>query len=340
MEFLYEYGLFLAKAVTLVVAILAVVIGIIAMSTKHKRPHGELELTDISEELEHTLLALKQRILPKEEFKKLLKEQKKQHKEDAKADKPAKGKLFVIDFKGSMDAHEVESLRQEVTAVLQIYTEGDEVLIRLESPGGVVHGYGLAASQLQRIRERSIPLTVVVDKVAASGGYMMACIADKIVAAPFAIIGSIGVIAQVPNFNKILKKNDIDFEQVTAGEYKRTLTLFGENTEKGREKFQEEINETHQLFKNHVSQSRPQLDMARVATGEHWYGQQALDLGLVDSLQTSDDFLLQQVENKTIYKLQFVMPKKLSQKLTQAASMTVEQSVMKIWEKMTAFRGV
>ena len=333
MEFLYEYGLFLAKAVTLVVAILAVVIGVIAVSSRHKRPQGELELTNISEELEHTLEALHQRIMPKDEFKKRQKAEKKRHKEEAKSDTPAKAKLFVIDFKGSMDAHEVDSLRQEVTAVLQVCNEGDEVLLRLESPGGVVHGYGLAASQLQRIRERQIPLTVVVDKVAASGGYMMACVADKIIAAPFAIIGSIGVIAQVPNFNKILKKNDIEFEQVTAGEYKRTLTLFGENTDKGREKFQQEIDETHQLFKRHVSDSRPQLDIARVATGEHWYGNQAIELGLVDSLQTSDDYLLSQLPERDIYKIQFVVPKKLSQKLTQAASLSLEQSLMRLWSK-------
>ena len=155
-----------------------------------------------------------------------------------------------------MDAHEVESLREEITAIISIANPSkDKVLIRLESGGGVVHGYGLAASQLQRIKSAGIPLSVAIDKVAASGGYMMACVADEILAAPFAIVGSIGVIAQIPNFNKILKKNDVEFEQITAGEFKRTLTLFGENTDKAREKFREEIEQTHDLFKTTLEDS-------------------------------------------------------------------------------------
>ena len=108
--------------------------------------------------------------------------------------------------------------------------------------------YGLAASQMQRIRDKKLKLTVCVDKVAASGGYMMAVVADKIIAAPFAVLGSIGVLAQVPNFHRLLKKHDVDFEMLTAGKYKRTLTMFGENTDKGREKFQEDIEDTHVLF--------------------------------------------------------------------------------------------
>jgi serine protease SohB len=139
----------------------------------------------------------------------------------------------VLDFKGSMDAHEVGALREEITAVLTLVKPEDQVVLRLESPGGVVHGYGLAASQLQRLRDKQVPLTVAVDKVAASGGYMMACVADKIVAAPFSIIGSIGVVAQIPNFNRFLKSKEIDIELHTAGQFKRTLTLLGENTEEG-----------------------------------------------------------------------------------------------------------
>ncbi|XNM48823.1 protease SohB [Escherichia coli] len=162
----------------------------------------------------------------------------------------SKPRVWVLDFKGSMDAHEVNSLREEITAVLAAFKPQDQVVLRLESPGGMVHGYGLAASQLQRLRDKNIPLTVTVDKVAASGGYMMACVADKIVSAPFAIVGSIGVVAQMPNFNRFLKSKDIDIELHTAGQYKRTLTLLGENTEEGREKFREELNETHQLFKD------------------------------------------------------------------------------------------
>ncbi len=238
------------------------------------------------------------------------KAQKKKHKQEAKAAK-AKAKLgevltegkprvWVLDFKGSMDAHEVNSLREEITAVLAAFKPQDQVVLRLESPGGVVHGYGLAASQLQRLRDKKIPLTVTVDKVAASGGYMMACVADKIVSAPFAIVGSIGVVAQMPNFNRFLKNKDIDIELHTAGQYKRTLTFLGENTEEGREKFREELNETHQLFKDFVKRMRPSLDIEQVATGEHWYGQQAVEKGLVDEINTSDDVILNLMEGREV----------------------------------------
>lgn len=339
MDFLFQYGLFLAEAITIVVAIIVVLVTIVGLSTKGKAEVGTLVVTDLSQSIHDAVLAVKQQIFTKEQFKAVAKADKKKLKADKKHPAKSKNKLYVIDFKGSMDAHEVEALRKEVTAVVQVATKSDKVLVRLESPGGVVHGYGLAASQLKRITEREIPLTVAVDKVAASGGYMMACIANEIVAAPFAIIGSIGVIAQVPNFNKILKKNDIDFEQVTAGEFKRTLTLFGENTDKGREKFQQEINETHQLFKSHVSENRPALDINKVATGEHWYGNQAIDLGLIDSITTSDDYLLTQLEHSEIFHFKYTVPKKLSEKLGKAVSVSLERSLANGWSKLSHWRG-
>lgn len=214
------------------------------------------------------------------------------HVHDHANPQPATKCIFVLDFDGDIRASAVTSLRQEISAILTLARSEDEVVVRLESGGGVVHGYGLAASQLQRIRAHNIPLTVAVDKVAASGGYMMACVADKIIAAPFAIIGSIGVLAQLPNLHRLLKKHEIDFEQLYAGEYKRTLTMFGENTDKAREKMQQELQETHDLFKAHVKDQRPQLNIGKVATGEHWFGSRALELGLVDHLQTSDDYLM------------------------------------------------
>lgn len=289
MEFLYEYGLFLAKAVTIVVAIVAVVVLVLASAVKQKADKGELKLTNVSEELKDLKHDLKEELLSKKQFKayeKGLKAEAKAKEKAEKADGEAAPtpRVFVIDFKGSIDAHEVASLREEISAILAIAEPGDEVVVNVESGGGMVHGYGLAASQLDRLRSAEIPLTICVDKVAASGGYMMACVANTIYAAPFAIVGSIGVVAQIPNFNRLLKKHDIDYEQHTAGDFKRTLTLFGENTDEGRQKFQEELEETHVLFKAFISKYRPTLDIAKVATGEHWYGQQALDLGLVDGL--------------------------------------------------------
>ena len=344
MEFLYEYGLFLAKTITFVLAIIAIIVAITAAALKQKTKKGELEVTDLSEQYQEIEEEITHHLLSKEELKQKEKEDKKQAKEQAKADKKSsesekekKSRVFVLDFKGSIDAKEVTGLREEVTAVLAVAKKDDEVFVRLESGGGMVHGYGLASSQLDRIRQYEIPLTVSVDKVAASGGYMMACVADKIISAPFAILGSIGVIAQIPNFNKVLKKNDIEFEQLTAGEYKRTLTMFGENTEKGREKFVEELEETHMLFKEFVGEHRPSLEIDKVATGEHWFGLKAKELGLVDTIQTSDDYLQQASKDKKVVGIKYATKKGIAEKLSQAASLSFESIISKLWQNNRIF---
>tara|TARA_R110001606_G_scaffold12028_1_gene51835 strand:+ start:23908 stop:24981 length:1074 start_codon:yes stop_codon:yes gene_type:complete len=333
LEFLYEYGLFLAKTATFVIAAAAVILISVAAAIKPKSKKGEIEIDDISEQLDD----LKNDFIASTLSKKALKAHHKAQKNDAKknTDEQSKPRLYVLDFNGSMDAHEVDSLREEITAIVAIADpKQDKVLVRLESGGGVVHGYGLAASQLQRIKNRGIHLTVAIDKVAASGGYMMACVADEIVAAPFAIVGSIGVIAQIPNFNKILKKNDVDFEQITAGEFKRTLTLFGENTDKAREKFKEEIEQTHDLFKQFVSSQRPSLDINLVATGEHWFATQALEKGLVDTIETSDDTLLKYQDERQIYKIKYKVKKSLSDKLAIGLSNTVNKTGISLLSRL------
>ncbi|SEK84047.1 inner membrane peptidase. Serine peptidase. MEROPS family S49 [Colwellia chukchiensis] len=347
MEFLYEYGLFLAKTITFVVAVIAIIIAIASSAIKQGSKKGELEITDLSEQFKDVEEEISQHLLSKEALKEKEKQDKKTAKEEAKAAKKA-GKtdskdstelprLFVVDFNGSIDAKEVSSLREEISAILTVATPSDEVLVRLESGGGMVHGYGLASSQLDRVRQHNIPLTASVDKVAASGGYMMACVANKIVSAPFAIIGSIGVIAQVPNFNKLLKKNNVDFEQFTAGEFKRTVTMFGENTDKGREKFTEELETTHTLFKNFVTAHRPSLDISSVATGEHWFGTQAKDLGLVDELQTSDDYLQTRAKSHKIIQIKYATKKGLAEKLSKAASLSFETLLSKVWQNNRIF---
>ncbi len=349
MEFLYEYGLFLAKAITFVLAVAAIVVVIAGAAVKQQHKKGELDITDLSEQFHDTEADIVHALLTKEELKEKEKQDKKAEKAQAKADKKAaksgddkteeKSRVFVVDFNGSIDAKEVTSLREEVSAILSVAKPEDEVFIRLESGGGMVHGYGLASSQLDRIRQHNIPLTVSVDKVAASGGYMMACVANKIISAPFAILGSIGVIAQVPNFNKLLKKHDIDFEQFTAGEFKRTVTMFGENTEKGKEKFIEELEETHVLFKNFVSERRPSLDIAKVATGEHWFGMTALKLGLVDSIQTSDDYLQAKSKSHKVVAIKYEVKKGLAEKFSKAASLSAESFLGKLLQRNNAFPG-
>ena len=197
----------------------------------------------------------------------------------------------MIDFRGSAKGTEFKDLRLKIDAILDVATPEDEVIVNLMSPGGLVNSYGLCASQLQRIRDRGITLTVTVDEVAASGGYLMACVANKIVAAPFSYIGSIGVIAGIPNFRRLINKYDVDYEQITAGKFKRTLSVLGENTEEGRAKFREELEAVHTRFKEQVLRYRPHLDADKVTTGEHWLAVDAKELGLVDEIATSDEYI-------------------------------------------------
>lgn len=421
MQFIAEYGLFLAKAVTVLAAVL-IVAGVLTALTSRQKKTAErrLEVTDLNRHYEQMERALRGALLPPREFKRELKAKKKADKAKAKADKraakadaktaaaadakvdagaekPGDGdgektvetvdsgqatvdandgeklagqthaagdgekvagqpnagdgekptgesantvtneklagesntvtvaeqkpnadetssaskRIFVLNFDGDIRASAVSSLCQEVSAILTMAGPGDEVVVRVESGGGVVHGYGLAASQLRRLRDRGIPLTVAVDKIAASGGYMMACVADQIIAAPFAFIGSIGVLLQAPNLRGLLKKHDVEFEQIYAGEHKRTLTLFGENTDKAREKVRQQIEETHNLFKAHVKAQRPGVDIEQVATGEYWLGSRALEMGLVDRLQTSDDYLMDARFDAQILELHYAEKLKL-----------------------------
>ena len=321
MEYVAEYGVFFAKFITVVIVFAVIIAGIFIMMFRSKEGiDGHINITNLNHKYKTINIMLKSQILPKHEFKKVLKEQKKEEKAKEKKEKASgtgdtRNKLYVLRFRGDIRASQVSSLREEITAVLNIAEPKDEVLVVLESAGGTVHGYGLAASQLKRIRDKGVQLTVAVDKVAASGGYMMACVAGKIIAAPFAIIGSVGVLAQIPNFNRLLKKYDIDFEQITAGEYKRTLTLFGENTDKDRRKMQEELEETHYLFKEFIRENREQVDIDRIATGEHWYGRKAIELKLVDELKTSDDYLTSAVNESDIYEIAYIRKKPISEKI-------------------------
>jgi serine protease SohB len=305
-DFFLEYGLFLAKTVTFLLALVAVVALLARFAGRDGlRSRDKLEIKKLNARYDEMALALKSEILTAHEFKDVLKAEKKRAKAQEKVGAEGRPRVYVVDFDGDIRASAVTHLREEITAVLTVARAEDEVCVRLNSPGGLVHAYGLAASQLTRVRKRGIPLTVAVDKVAASGGYMMACVANRIIAAPFAVLGSIGVLAQVPNFNRLLKKNHIDYEQFTAGEFKRTVTMFGENTDVARAKFREEIEQTHQLFKDFVTEHRPVVDITKVSTGEHWHGIQARDLKLVDELLTSDDYLLQRSADADLFEIRY-----------------------------------
>lgn len=338
MDFLAEYASFLAKTATLVIALLVVLSAIAGLRGKGRRKAGgQLHVTRLNDFYKDLRERLESGLLDKAQLKALRKQQAKRDKQQKKKpeDKP---RVFVLDFDGDIKASATESLRNEITALLTLATPKDEVVLRLESGGGMVHSYGLASSQLARIRQAGVPLTVCIDKVAASGGYMMACIGDRIVSAPFAILGSIGVVAQLPNVNRLLKKHDVDFEVFTAGEYKRTVTVFGENTEKGREKFQEDLDVTHRLFKDFVSRYRPQLSIDEVATGEVWLGVAALNRQLVDELRTSDEYLNDRAREAGVFHLHYAQRKSLQERIGMAASGSVENALVGLWSKLNRLR--
>ncbi|MEM7304986.1 MAG: protease SohB [Pseudomonadota bacterium] len=328
MEFISDYGMFAAKAVTILIVIWVIIALIMSAAQKHQ-DDDQIEVKNLNKKFADMKLIMQRSMLGKKEVKALLKKNKKESK---KKDDDRK-RVYVLNFVGNIKASAVKHLRKEITALLSVASSNDEVVVCLENAGGMVHEHGLAASQLQRIKDRQIPLTVAVDKVAASGGYMMACVADRIVAAPFSIIGSIGVIAQMPNFNKMLEKHGIEYEQVKAGDLKRTLTMFGKNTEEDRARLTEQMEETHDLFKEFVADHRSQLDIAKIATGEHWLGKKALELQLVDELITSDDYLLKQSEHADVYEIKHSGPKSFSEKIFANAEMAFEKVLTAWWEK-------
>jgi len=329
-QFLIEYGLFLLKVATIVVAII-IVIGVAASAGRKASQEG-LEVESINKKYKRLGSVLRKSVLKKGEQKKEAKQEKKREKAEAK-EPSGRPRSFIINFKGDLKASAVPSLREEVSAILDVAAPEDDVIICLENHGGVVHEHGLAASQLARIRDRDISLTVCVDKVAASGGYLMACVASKIYAAPFAILGSIGVLAQIPNFNRLLDSHGVDFEQISAGKYKRTVTMFGENTDEDRAKLKEELEDVHSLFKAAISKYRPELDLDKVATGEHWYGTTALELGLADEIKTSDELLMELAVDRDLYQLAYHIKQPLQKRLMANIDSTLEKVDAAGWRR-------
>jgi serine protease SohB len=346
LEFLIEYGMFLAKAATIVLAIVIVIAVLAASGQRSRKPgkKGSLKISRLNEHFDEMKDTLRASVLEKKELKQLHKEEKKQEKLEAKAAKHGansdesgethKKRVFVINFKGNIAADAVSSLREEISAILTMAETEDEVMLRLESPGGMVHAYGLASSQLVRLRNARIPLTICVDKVAASGGYMMACLADRLVAAPFAIIGSIGVLVQLPNFHKVLKKYDVDYEMISAGEYKRTLTTFGEITQKSRDKVQEDVETIHDIFKSWVKEHRPSVEIDKVATGETWLGSQAKERYMVDDIKTSDEYIIDACKNADVFEIEYEFQKSIQDKLGRVLEEGVARAVSR-WFQQT-----
>lgn len=335
MEFLSDYAGFLIRLLSIALVIVLILSSLASIKSKNRKGKGSLQVAEISEEVQQTKRHMQQELLDKKTFKALQKSEKRSKKQKSS---PSRN-VFVVEFDGDIQASATDSLREEISAILSVASTADEVVVKLESGGGVVHGYGLAASQLQRIKDKGIGLTVCIDKVAASGGYMMACVADKVVAAPFAIVGSIGVVAQIPNIHRLLDKNDIDVELHTAGQFKRTLTVLGENTEEGREKFKQDLERTHELFKRHVALHRPALDIDEIATGEVWYGSEAKDLGLVDVIQTSDDYVLDRCVEAKVIQVNYRKARPMSERLGLSAMAVLEERARYWIGKIMQHRG-
>ncbi|KAA3613689.1 MAG: protease SohB [Calditrichaeota bacterium] len=345
LDFLSEYGMFLLKTATVLIAFVLMASGAVTAIRRGRRSETEqLNVWKLNKHFDELRDVLQDELLSPAERKKAFKEKKKHNKQEKKEDKlkaknlekkkRGKRRVFVLNFKGDVWASSVHALREEISALLPVVQKNDEVVVRLESGGGVVHDYGLAASQLKRLRSKKVKLTILVDKIAASGGYMMACVADKLIAAPFAIIGSIGVLAEMPNFNRLLKKLDIDYEQITAGEYKRTLTVFGQNTKEAREKMVDQLEDIHLLFKDFIREHRPKVQIENVATGEYWHGTRALELGLIDGTQTSDDYLLNSCKTADVYEIEYKARESVREKIVHGLEQAASGTIMKIWERM------
>ncbi len=337
MEFFLDISAFFLKTFILVAGVIAVIVTLASVALKNKKAKG-LHVDNLNDEIEEQTHELKSNILKDDELKAEKKRYKKLSKEASKAE--AKPYAYVLNFlEGDTQASGVEQLREEITQILLVAKKDEEVILCVESPGGVVHGYGLAASQILRLRDFGLKVTICVDKVAASGGYMMACVAHQIISAPFAIVGSVGVVAQVPNFNRILKKNDIDFKEYTAGDFKRTVSLFGEITEKGEKKFTEQLESTHSLFKNFVAKYRPQMDINQIATGEYWFGEDAIKLKLVDQLGTSDDYILNKIKTHIVIQLKLDKKVSFAEKISEMLSAIATKSFQKTVEKNRSYLG-
>lgn len=359
-EFLADYGLFLLKVLTVVIAIIVVAVAMVAVASKGRKSPGAAgsvsiirlneQFDDMRDTLSMALLDDSAAKFAEKERKAEEKAKRKKEKKQAKAAAKKRGKgetritealrkrVFVVDFDGDIRASAVENLRHELSAILTTATSQDEVVVRLESGGGMVSSYGLGASQLARVLDKNIPLTVTVDTVAASGGYMMACVSNKILAAPFAMVGSIGVVAQMPNFHRLLKKNDIDIELLTAGKYKRTLTVLGENTDEAREKFIEDIERIHGSFKDHVQTYRRKLDIEKVATGEVWLGQEAKELDLVDVVTTSDEYLMKAADAADVMIVRYKQKKGLGERLSISFQAAVDGITMRWFDRLSRSR--
>lgn len=159
----------------------------------------------------------------------------------------------------------------------------EAIVLRIDSPGGSVVGSDEIYQALLAIDK---PLVVSMGEVAASGGYYIACAADRVLANPGTLTGSIGVISMVPNIEELMEKIGVEVLVIKSGALKDEGSVFREMTEEEREVWQRIIDEAYDQFVGIVADGRdlPPQAVRELADGRVYTGHQALELGLVDEL--------------------------------------------------------
>jgi len=374
-EFIEQYWSFYSAGVAIFLfAGFALVLKLIFFKRKRRKKEPHLTFKHWNHRFENDFEHLEREMhaasfLPKDAAKLLKKARKKEEKNEKQKDKEKSIKtvttireklqsglktedvlkehsncVYVLTFIGSVMATEVEQLREQISFLLQVAQPADEIVVRLTSPGGAVSQYGLASSQLERLKQAGLRCVVCVDTVAASGGYMMASVADKIIAAPFAIIGSIGVVAGIPNFHRVLQKHEVDYHLFTAGKYKRTVTPFSEVTDEGKQKLQDDLTAIHEAFKQLIKAGRPDVDIEEIATGEYWLATQAKEKGLVDEIMTSDDYLCSKLDECEIIEIKTEIEQNRLEKFLEGGTSIFKQwtasRIPGVGEEMRMFASV
>lgn len=223
--------------------------------------------------------------------------------------RPASGKVTaVLRFEGDTMATGRQDFARMVDEVLHNKERIQRVIVVVNSPGGGVSVYGQMFAGMERMRNAGVDVTACVDTYAASGGYLMSVPAQRIIAAPFAMVGSIGVVSEFMNFNKLLRRLGVEPMTITAGELKRTVTPLSEVTEENKAAYKAQLEAIHRQFIAVVKKYR-EVDADRVCTGNHWTAAESVELklNLVDGLATSQEYLFEANQTEdlvTISKLQ------------------------------------
>ncbi len=207
-------------------------------------------------------------------------------------------RLAVLRFQGLRDlnASGDQRLSEAIDEVLVNRDHFEEAVVIIDSPGGTTHGYGHAYALLERLSASGLKVTACIDRIGASGGYLMALPADRILAGPFAIVGSVGVVAGIPNVKRLLEEKGVSYRLFVAGDKKRVVHFADDDGPEVREYMDEKLAGIHTQFLQAVEKHRgDRVKLDEVRSGDHWSAEESVEkgLGLVDELQTSAEYLLE-----------------------------------------------